>query len=216
MELSHSVDIPFPKQTVWDGLNDPNVLRDCIPGCESFEAPQPDHFEVVSVLRIGMIKARFEGAVDLADIDAPNSYLITGSGKGGVAGYASGEAKVRLEEIEAGTRLHYEAQAKVGGKIAQLGSRLIDTVARQMADQFFQAFAQALAKNESGATNPVEKAAMDLPTAATVASSSEVKPGRPSHAGRVPEAGRYDWTLPYSVGLASGLLIGVFATIALG
>lgn len=213
MELSRSVDLPFPKQTVWDGLNDPDILRDCIPGCESFDAPQPDHFDVVSVLKIGMIKARFEGAVDLADIAAPDSYRIKGAGKGGVAGFASGEAEVRLEAIETGTRLHYDVQAKVGGKIAQLGSRLIDTVARQMADQFFKDFADALARKENGEALPAAAAAQ---LSAENTATSPVNPGRRSLAGRVPEAGRHDWMLPYGVGLASGLLIGIFATMALG
>lgn len=213
MELSRSVELPFPKKTVWEGLNDPSILRECIPGCESFDAPQPDHFDVVSVLKIGMIKARFEGAVDLLDVVAPDSYRIRGAGKGGVAGFATGEARVTLEEIETGTRLNYDVQAKVGGKIAQMGSRLIDTVARQMADQFFKDFAEALARKENGGVLPREGAA---PASGPNSASPTTTPDRYTPAGRAPEAGRHDWLLPYGVGLASGLLIGIFATLALG
>lgn len=200
MKFSRSVELPFDRRTVWEGLNNPDILRDCIPGCESFEAPQPDHFDVVSVIKIGMIKARFEGAVDLTDIDAPNGYRITGAGKGGVAGYASGAATVRLDETDTGTRLHYEAEAKVGGKIAQLGSRLIDTVANQMADQFFRRFAEALERQQNrGAAAPV------------TATAPALAPPR-----QAAEARSTDWLLPYCVGLASGVLIGAFAVMALG
>lgn len=207
MKFSRSVDLPFDRRTVWEGLNNPDILRDCIPGCESFDAPQPDHFDVVSVIKIGMIKARFEGAVDLTDIDAPNGYRITGAGKGGVAGYASGAAIVRLDDSDTGTRLHYEAEAKVGGKIAQLGSRLIDTVANQMADQFFRRFAEALEQQESGGAAP------SAPSAPVVAAppGPAAPPSRPSAATR-----SADWLLPYCVGLASGILIGAFAVLALG
>ncbi len=207
MEFTNSVELPFPVQRVWDGLNDPDILRACIPGCESFDAPTPDHFDVVSVLRIGMIKARFEGAVELADIEAPTSYRISGSGKGGVAGYASGQARVWLEEIAEGTRLNYEARAEVGGKIAQLGSRLIDTVANKMADQFFRSFADELQRREAG--EPAAQAAeMAVGPAGGAAPAAAARPA--------PAASKHDWLLPYGVGLACGILIGAFAAMALG
>ena len=211
MDFSNSVELPFPKSVVWDGLNDPDILRACIPGCESFDAPQPDHFDVVAVLKIGMIKARFEGEVDLTDVDAPNGYRITGAGKGGVAGYASGQAKVWLEEIESGTRLNYEAKADVGGKIAQLGSRLIDTVANQMADQFFKSFADVLKRQQAGedisaSTDTSAKSSKTSVTASSVAAPTQV----------TARVGRYDWLLPHFVGLGLGILIGTFATLAFG
>ncbi len=215
MEFTNSADLPFPVQTVWDGLNNPEILRACIPGCESFEAPTPDHFDVVSVLKIGMIKARFEGAVELSDIDAPTSYRISGSGKGGVAGYASGQARVWLEEIKSGTRLNYEARADVGGKIAQLGSRLIDTVANKMADQFFQSFAKELQLREDG---PQIKGtqAKDTPEAAVVQPTALASRGGAAAGPLAVPGGRNDWLLPYFIGLGCGVLIGAFAAMALG
>lgn len=207
MKIANSVELPYPRQNVWDALNDPDVLRACIPGCESFDAPAPDHFDVVSVLKIGMIKARFEGAVDLSDIDAPTSYKISGAGKGGVAGYASGDARVWLEEIEDGTRLNYEATANVGGKIAQMGSRLIDSVATQMAGQFFDAFKATMARREAGediSATKSDKVTTAVPAAGAVSAK---------HA---PQNGSREWLLPYGVGLSCGILIGALGAMVLG
>lgn len=211
MEIRNSVDLPYARQVVWDDLNDPDILRACIPGCESFEAPTSDHFDVVSVLKIGMIKARFEGEVDLIDIDAPNSYRIKGAGKGGVAGYASGSAKVWLEDADGGTRLNYEATADVGGKIAQMGSRLIDTVANQMAAQFFESFKEALARREAGESLAPQADGSDA--APSTSAPSAVSAG--ARSAPAPKSS-HDWLLPYFVGLGCGVLIGAFAALALG
>ena len=137
MQMDGSVEIAADKATVWAALNDANVLQACIPGCETVEQASLTEFTAIVVQKVGPVKAKFTGEVTLSDIVEGESYTITGKGKGGAAGGASGGAKVRLESAEGGTLLVYEAEAKVTGKIAQLGSRLIDGFARKMADQFF-------------------------------------------------------------------------------
>jgi carbon monoxide dehydrogenase subunit G len=123
---------------VWDALNDPATLKICIPGCERLEATSEQDMEATAAVRIGPIAARFNGKVHLSDIDPPNGYTISGEGQGGVAGFAKGGAKVRLvDDGLAATVLTYEVQAQVGGKMAQLGARLIDSTAKSLADTFF-------------------------------------------------------------------------------
>jgi carbon monoxide dehydrogenase subunit G len=140
--------IPAPRETVWQALNDPEVLKASIPGCESLDKLSDTEMKATAAVRIGPISARFNGTVQLTDIDAPNGYTITGEGQGGVAGFAKGGAKVHLED-DAGTLLRYEVHAQVGGKIAQLGARLIDASARQMADAFFDRFSAYVAPAEA-------------------------------------------------------------------
>jgi carbon monoxide dehydrogenase subunit G len=127
-------------QTVWKALNDVDVLKQCIPGCESLEQKSDKEMSAVVVLKVGPVKAKFSGEVTLSNINAPQSYTITGEGKGGIAGFAKGGAEVKLEETADGTLLNYEAKADVGGKIAQLGSRLIDSTSKKLAAQFFDKF----------------------------------------------------------------------------
>ncbi len=138
MDMTGERRIPAPRSMVWDALNDPETLKTCIPGCERLEATTPEDMDATAAVRIGPIAARFNGRVHLSDIDKPNGYTITGEGQGGVAGFAKGGAKVHLADLEFGeTLLNYEVQAQVGGKIAQLGARLIDSTAKSLADQFF-------------------------------------------------------------------------------
>ncbi len=145
MDMSGERRIPAPRKMVWDALNDPDVLKTCIPGCEKLEALSPTELAAVAAVRIGPIAARFNGKVHLSDIDEPNGYTISGEGQGGVAGFAKGGAKVHLaEEDPTATQLTYEVQAQVGGKIAQLGARLIDATAKSMADAFFDNFTKEL------------------------------------------------------------------------
>jgi carbon monoxide dehydrogenase subunit G len=137
--------LPADKATVWARLNDADTLKASIPGCETLEKVSDTEFHAVTKLKIGPVSARFKGKVSLTDVDAPNSYKIVGEGEGGVAGFAKGGAAVKLAEADAGgTRLSYEVQAQVGGKIAQLGSRLIDSTAKKLAGEFFDNFAKAL------------------------------------------------------------------------
>ncbi len=141
MEMSGERVIQAPRDAVWLALNDAAVLRRAIPGCESLEPTEDGGFTAVASLKIGPIKARFSGRVALSELDPPNGYRIAGEGQGGIAGFAKGGARVSLSDAsEGGTRLAYEVDAQVGGKIAQLGARLIDSTARKLADQFFARF----------------------------------------------------------------------------
>lgn len=144
MDMSGEYEIPASRETVWAALNDPEILRDCIPGCEELEAQSDTEMTATVVQRIGPVKARFKGQVTLQNIKAPESYDITGEGQGGVAGFAKGGAHVELSEVEGGTLLRYDAKAQVGGKLAQIGSRLVQSTARKVANQFFQNFADRL------------------------------------------------------------------------
>ena len=140
MDMTGERRIPAPRQKVWDALNDPVVLKACIPGCESLEKTGDTDMKAVASVKIGPIAARFTGKVQLADLDPPNSYRIQGEGAGGVAGFAKGGANVHLADDGSGTLLSYDVKAQVGGKIAQLGARLIDATSKQMADMFFDRF----------------------------------------------------------------------------
>lgn len=145
MTMTGTVTLPAERQKVWTALLDPEVLKRAIPGCEEMEKKSDTEYAAKVKIAVGPIKARFAGAVTLTDIDVPNACTITGEGQGGIAGFAKGGAKVRLEDIpEGGTLLSYDVEANVGGKLAQLGGRLIDSVAKKFADQFFNNFAKEL------------------------------------------------------------------------
>jgi carbon monoxide dehydrogenase subunit G len=141
MDMTGERRIPAPRQTVWIALNDPATLKASIPGCESLEKLSDSELKATASVKIGPIAARFTGKVQLLDLNPPNSYRIEGEGQGGVAGFAKGGAVVKLVDEGAGTLLTYDVKAQVGGKIAQLGARLIDATAKQMADAFFTKFA---------------------------------------------------------------------------
>lgn len=140
MDLSGSQVIAADRNAVWAALNDPDVLKACIPGCQSLEKTGEGGFEAVVKQKIGPVSATFKGVVALENLDPPNSYTIRGEGKGGAAGFAKGAADVTLTETGEGCELAYKVEASVGGKIAQLGGRVVDGVARRLADQFFTAF----------------------------------------------------------------------------
>ena len=140
MDMTGERRIPAPRQKVWDALNDPEMLRAAIPGCKTLEKTSDHDLKATAAVRIGPISAAFTGKVQLLDLDPPNSYRIAGEGQGGVAGFANGGATVHLTDDGDFTLLKYEVKAQVGGKIAQLGARLIDATAKQMADQFFDRF----------------------------------------------------------------------------
>ena len=141
MQMNDSQRIPASREKVWEALNDPQVLKQCIPGCQNLEMSSPTEMTATVVFRVGPVKATFGGKVTLSDLDPPNSYRISGEGSGGVAGFAKGGAAVRLEsESPDVTILHYDVDAQIGGKLAQLGQRLIDSTARKLAGEFFAAF----------------------------------------------------------------------------
>jgi carbon monoxide dehydrogenase subunit G len=144
MDLTGEYIIAAPRQKVWEALNDADVLRKCIPGCESLEKQSDTEMSATVVTKIGPVKARFSGEVRLENINAPVSYTIAGEGKGGIAGFAKGGADVSLEEVPEGTRLSYAVKAQIGGKLAQLGSRLIDSTVKKLADQFFDKFSKSV------------------------------------------------------------------------
>ena len=144
MKLSGTYQINLEKQKVWEALNDPNILKESIPGCEEFNKDSDTKFTATAKNKIGPFNASFTGNIELKNINPPNSYTIVGSGNSPV-GFASGEADVKLEENENGTKLIYEVEANIGGKIAQVGSRLIDMTAKKMADAFFGKFSNLIA-----------------------------------------------------------------------
>ena len=155
MELSGTREINADRQTVWAHLNSAETLKACIPGCQELVGSPEEGFEAVVVQKVGPVKARFKGRVELSDIDAPNSYRLSGEGKGGVAGFAKGGARVRLSEGADGTtELSYEVEARVGGKLAQLGNRIIAGFAKKMTDKFFTRFGEVV---EAGEEKAVEK-----------------------------------------------------------
>jgi uncharacterized protein len=181
MDMTGERRIPAPRQKVWTALNDPQVLKACIPGCESLEKTSENEMKATAAVRIGPISARFNGKVQLTDLDPPNSYRISGEGQGGVAGFAKGGAQVTLADDGDFTLLSYVVNAQVGGKIAQLGARLIDASAKQMADAFFDRFSSEVA-------GPVEAGAEGVAGAASAAAGTP--PGTPAEEGALPIAAR--------------------------
>tara|TARA_B100000686_G_scaffold216317_1_gene223252 strand:+ start:149 stop:715 length:567 start_codon:yes stop_codon:yes gene_type:complete len=148
MKLSGSYQIKLEKQKVWEALNDPEILKKAIPGCEEFIKKSETEFTATAKNKIGPFNATFTGDIELKDLNPPNAYKITGSGNSPV-GFVNGEALVNLEDFEGGTKLTYTVEANVGGKIAQVGSRLIDMTAKKMAGIFFGKFSELISKNEN-------------------------------------------------------------------
>ncbi|MDP2619805.1 MAG: carbon monoxide dehydrogenase subunit G [Hyphomicrobiales bacterium] len=146
MQMNDEIRIAAPRVQVFASLNDPEILKACIPGCESLEKLSDRELSAIVMAKVGPVKARFKGVVTLSDLNPPESYTISGEGKGGAAGFAKGAAKVHLSEDGDGTLLRYEVKADVGGKLAQLGSRLVDGAARHYARDFFAAFKGRLEK----------------------------------------------------------------------
>jgi hypothetical protein len=170
MDMSGEYRIPAPREKVWAALNDPETLKRSLPGCESLEKVSETEFVATVIAKVGPVKAKFNGNVGLTNLNPPESYTIAGEGKGGAAGFAKGSADVRLTETDANaTVLVYTARADVGGKLAQLGSRLIDGTAKKMADEFFDNFRQQL--------TPPSPAAAEVEVAAEPARPPEAVAG---------------------------------------
>jgi uncharacterized protein len=189
MEMTGEFRIPAPRQRVWEALNDPEILKQSIPGCQTLEKVSDTEFNGKVIASVGPVRATFGGKVMLSDLDPPQSYTISGEGNGGVAGFAKGGAKVNLAEDGGATVLHYEVQAQVGGKLAQVGSRLIDGVARKMASDFFGRFAAAVAPEPTpaAAAEPIKSEAAAAAPAAEIAQvASEIPP--PAAGRRLPPA----------------------------
>ena len=170
MQMAGDVSIAADRQHVWTALNDPEVLRQCIPGCESVTLEAENVLLAKVTAKIGPIKAGFSGKVTLSELDPPNSYVISGEGSGGAAGFAKGSAAVKLTTVGNATQLSYQVDAAVGGKLAQIGARLIDSTARKMAEDFFAKFV-AIAESTSPA-RPTAEAAVPAPVPQPAKSNS--------------------------------------------
>ncbi len=157
MEMSGEELINAPKSVVWDALNDPAILKQAIPGCETVDKESDTEFTAKVKVKVGPVKATFTGQVTLSNIDAPNGYTITGEGKGGAAGFGKGGADIKLSETDGGTLLTYDVKASVGGKMAQIGSRLIDSTAKKLAGEFFNSFNELVSE---GANDDVDEASV--------------------------------------------------------
>ncbi len=166
MEMTGSRALPMSQQIVWDALNNAEILKACIPGCEKFELTEPNTYAVGTAIKIGPVAARFNGRVTLTDIVAPTSYQLQFDAQGGVAGFGKGSSRVELKPAGSGCELHYTVNSTVGGKIAQLGQRLIDGAAKSLAEDFFRRF-----EEELQARHPAAATASPAPAAAPTAAS---------------------------------------------
>ena len=169
MDMTGEVRLPAPRETVWRALNDPEILKQSIPGCEEIQKLSDTEMTAKVSAKVGPVSAKFTGKVTLSDLDPPNGYTISGEGQGGVAGFAKGGAQVSLKEDTGGTMLSYKVNAQIGGKLAQIGSRLIDATARKMADEFFTRFATAVG---AGAPAPASASAAASPGAPSATAPS--------------------------------------------
>jgi carbon monoxide dehydrogenase subunit G len=191
MDMTGEHQINAPRAAVWAALNDPEILKQSIAGCEEIVQHSPTELTAQVTAKVGPVKAKFNGKITLSDLDPPNGYTLTGEGQGGAAGFAKGGAKVHLEDAPGGgTLLKYEMHAQIGGKLAQIGSRLIDGAARKMGDDFFSAFAAAVEAQSPAAPatatpptpiapeSPVELAAGAEPAVPVAASAADTTPPR--------------------------------------
>jgi len=181
MDMSGEYRIPAARETVWRALNDPEILKQSIPGCETVDKTSDTEFTARVAVAVGPVKAKFTGKVTLSELKPPESYTISGEGQGGVAGFGKGSASVRLDaEAPTMTVLRYTAQASVGGKLAQIGARLVDATARKLADEFFGKFAAVVAGPAEAAPEPAAPAAPSAPAVSTETPSAAPPPARPA------------------------------------
>ncbi len=164
--------IAAPQQATWEALNDPDVLKACVPGCESITLVNPNEYQVLMTAKVGPVSAKFRGRLSLSDIKPPHSYSLAFEGQGGPAGFAKGGAQVRLIPEKDQTRLVYEAKANVGGKLAQIGSRLVDAAAKKVADEFFQNFNKRMSASEEDTTVVIPAAETSAPVPASVSNTT--------------------------------------------
>jgi hypothetical protein len=197
MEITGEYRIPAARQRVWEALNDPAVLKECIPGCKQLDKVSDTDFTAIVATKVGPVSATFRGSVNLSELDPPNGYTLTGQGQGGAAGFARMGARVSLKEESDHTLLAYAAQADIGGKLASVGSRLVQSVARKNADDFFSAFARQL-----GGTGVQHPAPASAPTAAPVLAGGGGVAAMPAGLGTPVPA----WVVVFCTGL--GLALG--------
>lgn len=202
MDIAGEYRIPAPQQRVWEALNDPAVLKASIAGCKQLDKLSDTEFSAIVATKVGPVSATFRGAVNLSELDAPNGYTLTGRGQGGAAGFAKMSARVSLQPAGEDTLLRYVAQAEIGGKLASVGSRLVQTVAKKNADDFFSAFARQL----GGGAQPVPAEA--LPSLAPAAAAPPLVPHAltlPGAAGGGLGAPVPAWLVLFSSALAGAL-----------
>lgn len=220
MQMTGQYRIEAPREDVWKALNDVEVLRACIPGVEEIEKTSDTAFSAKVRAKVGPVSARFAGDVTLSDLDPPNGYTIRGEGKGGAAGFAKGGAKVRLTDDGGATLLNYDVDAQVGGKLAQIGSRLIDGTAKKMADDFFKRFAEQVAGSPATAqpapAQPAPGEAAPVGVAPGGAAPAEpapaaAKPATPKPAGK-PAAPEAPSAEPSDADVGAGASMGVWVT----
>jgi len=218
MEITGTQHIPALRQTVWSALNDPTVLKQCLPGCESVEQISPQEFRVVVATAIGPLRARFNGTLRMTEADPPQSCVMVFEGQGGAVGFGKGSSSVTLRETPEGTELTYSAKAQVGGKLAQVGSRLIDSVARKMSDDFFKAFrAQLVPETASGpaAGQAAPERSRAVPNASAVTSAPLAVPGLSRASGVLPaQHGANNTIMVPGWWLAVACVLGAGATLA--
>ena len=167
MEMQGARQLGITQQQAWDALNDPEVLKLCIPGCDSIEATGENAYALVNAIKVGPVSAKFKGAIELANVKAPESYTLNFEGSGGAAGFGKGSAGITLTPNDAGCELSYTVNATVGGKIAQVGQRLIDGVARSMAESFFKRFDEEMQERYRAAADAAPAAAAADPSPAS-------------------------------------------------
>lgn len=202
MKLTAEQRIAAPRQRVWEGLNDPEILRASIPGCQSLDKVADDRFTATVEVKVGPIGARFKGAVSLTELDPPSGYTLLLEGSGGIAGTMKGSAKVRLSDAPGGTLISYDVEAQVGGRMAQLGGPIIDATAKQLAGKFFSRFGEIVSGvATAGATGA---ATMGAPASATASASATVTRPAPATSSGLPMA----WILATVVAALAGFLFG--------
>ncbi|MBB5441848.1 MULTISPECIES: CoxG family protein [unclassified Paraburkholderia] len=196
MELSETHTLPVAQQQTWDALNDTEILRACIPGCESIDPDGENAYLVTLSAAVGPVKARFKGRMQLTDIDAPNTYTIVFEGQGGAAGFAKGNTHVTLEaDGDAATKLSYTANAQVGGKLAQIGSRLVDGAARKIAGEFFKRLSTQLSGDNSAHETAEGDAPVDTEAeAASASEQTESNEAADGESGGEAKKGKKSWT----------------------
>lgn len=209
MEMTGEQRISAPRQRVWEALNDPEVLKACIPGCQSLERDGENGFAAIAEVKIGPIGARFKGAVTLNDLDPPNGYTIVGQGNGGIAGNAKGSAKVRLsDDAGGGTLVSYNVDAQVGGRMAQLGGPIIDATAKQLAGKFFSKFGEIVG-GDGAAPAAASPAGVAVPAAATTTSAAALAPAPFAIPAPVqPERAPWPWIVALALAIIAGFMLG--------
>lgn len=200
MKLEGERILPADRQTVWEALNNPEVLRQAIPGCQSLDAEDDTHLTATVGVKIGPVSAKFNGKVELQDIVVPESYTLVGSGSGGAAGSARGEAKVKLQDHDEGCLMTYHVDAAVSGKLAQLGQRMIDPVARKLAEQFFDRFAELV----TPASTNLEHASEDVPQMSDEPAPANNMPNPEVPSGGIPQ---WAWMTALAAAVAAFVIV---------